>query len=260
MNRQRVAYRLGWAIALGIAARTAVAQEQTTPAYRHRVLGVYDLATGLPLEGAAVTDIKSGTSALTTKTGTVSLVFLPDGGGLVRVRKVGYAPTTRFVSITPDDTVPVTLLLTPSTVALPAMVTRDSMHYISPGLRDFEERRRTGPGYFITEAELRKADNRNMQDVLRSVPGLQISCVKTFPNACYAVSSRSQSKYAILGGGACTYSIYIDGINTLETDVNKFNVRDFAGVESYTGAAKVPQRYNTTGNACGVLLFWSRER
>jgi hypothetical protein len=37
------------------------------------------------------------------------------------------------------------------------------------------------------------------------------------------------------------------------------SVREFAGIEAYSGTT-VPAAYNMTGSACGVLLFWTRER
>src|SRR5439155_18142721 len=90
----------------GAAVASAQEPTSTVPAYRHRLLGVYDVATGEPIEGAEVTDLKSGTKALTTKTGTVSLVFLPDGGSQIRVRKLGYKPGRQFASISRTDPVP----------------------------------------------------------------------------------------------------------------------------------------------------------
>lgn len=237
----------------------ATASAQTLPAYRHRILGVFN-SEGKPLEGVEVTDMKSGTTALTTSTGTVTLAYLPDGGSEVRVRQLGYVPVTQFVRISPADTVPVTVILVESATILPTLVTRDtSAHPVSPGLRDFEARRRSGRGYFITERELRKADNREMQNVVRTVPGLVVSCTRVFPQACYAVSGRAQSKYAIIGGGACKFAIYVDGAVSMETDLNRFRVADYAGIEAYSGS-QVPQQYNATGAACGVLLFWTRER
>jgi hypothetical protein len=81
------------------------------PLYRYRVLGVFDQATGDPIEGAQVEDITTGTYARTTSTGTVSLIFLPEGGTPVRISKVGYDDLTLAVEISPDITGPLTLLM-----------------------------------------------------------------------------------------------------------------------------------------------------
>src|SRR5689334_17394022 len=122
---------------------------QPTPNYRHRALGVYDRSTGDPLEGVGVIDVLTGTSALTTPTGTVDLVFLPDGGALVRVRKLGYHAQEQFIRISPADTAPVTLLLVPETIVLPAVVAHDSSsNYRGAAMKDFESRRISGHGQF----------------------------------------------------------------------------------------------------------------
>lgn len=80
-------------------------------AYRYRLLGVYDESTGDPIAEAAVVDTLSGTAARTTPTGTVSLVFLPDGISTIRIEKPGYAALLLDVKISPTDTVPLTLTL-----------------------------------------------------------------------------------------------------------------------------------------------------
>ncbi|HEY4132447.1 MAG TPA: carboxypeptidase regulatory-like domain-containing protein, partial [Gemmatimonadaceae bacterium] len=108
------------------AAAPLAAQTADSLAYRKRLLGVFDFQSGEPLEGVEITDLLAQVTALTTKTGTVSLAFLPEGGTLVRVRKVGYQPTTLTVVISPADTVPITVTLAASGVALPKVVTLDS--------------------------------------------------------------------------------------------------------------------------------------
>ena len=152
---------------------------QQTPAgpaaaYRGRLLGVYDAENGNPVEGVRVSDVLSGTSAMTTATGTVSLVFMPDGGGLVRLQRIGYQTQTTFVSITPRDTTPVTLTMQRVT-QLPTVVTTDSApHYVSPALRGFLERSKREAGYFLDEAVLRKNENRSLANVMRArMPGAQ---------------------------------------------------------------------------------------
>lgn len=234
------------------------------PRYRGRLLGVFNAQSGDPIEGAEVLDVLNKTKALTTATGTVTLSFLPDGGAMVRVQKIGFAPYTNVVAISEADTLPFTVMLTPVAQTLPTVVTKDSApHYVSPALQAFEERRRTSVGgKFVTEAQLRKSDNRTMTNVLREI-GIPIRCVKNFPYPCFAASSRQGSKYAIIGGGPCDYEVYLDGnrIATMDArDLQVMKVNEIGAVEAYMGAASVPQQYNATGSACGVLLFWSRER
>ena len=80
--------------------------------YRNRLLGVYDELTGEPIAGAQIADSTSGTFATTTTTGTVSLLFLPEGMSTLVVRKAGYAELHFPVVISPRDSLPITLTLT----------------------------------------------------------------------------------------------------------------------------------------------------
>jgi len=250
-------------IVLGL---TALAPERSLsaqlPAYRHRVLGVFDSQSGEPIEGAEVVDVMSKTSAATTRTGTVDLIYLPDGGSLIRIQKLGYTPQTFVVPISPVDTVPLTILLVAATPTLPTVVTKDSApRYISPGLRAFEERRKLGFGYFLTEAELRKHDNQKMANVVRRLPSVRLICPRSGPRQgeCFAVGTRLASRLAILGG-ACEIEIYLNGVVSNDHDLQKLDVNEFAAVEYYPGGTSLPIEYNRTGSACGVLLLWTRER
>lgn len=92
-------------------ASAAVPDAAGDVSYRRRVLGVFDEATGEAVAGAVVADSATGTSATTTATGTVSLAFLPDGGSTLRVSKPGFAELRIGVTISPRDTLPITLLL-----------------------------------------------------------------------------------------------------------------------------------------------------
>ena len=86
-------------------------QRVSLPPYRARILGVFDDATGAPLDSVRVTDVLNGNSSLTTATGTVALYFLPDGGALVRLQKLGYEVQTFPIAISPADTVAITITL-----------------------------------------------------------------------------------------------------------------------------------------------------
>ncbi len=241
-------------------------------AYRYRFLGVYDAATGDPIANAEVGDVLSGITAMTTKTGTVSLMFLPEGGGLVRVRKLGFEPQTFMVTISPADTAPVTVVLVGTTAAqsLPTVVVRDSaVKYLSPALRGFEERRKMGFGHFIPEAEMRKNDNHTMADLLIShIPGLMIGPAPL--GAEFIVSTRKMCKGGALAGCKfpnCYPTVLVDGIKanmgmspTLSPDWSKILPTDYAAVEFYAGPAEAPIEFTGSANECGLLLLWTRER
>ncbi len=92
--------------------RMATSDTATTlPSYRYRLLGVFDDTTGAPIAGARVLDVNTGTFVTTDTTGTISLVFLPDGGSLVRIIRQGYADLDIVVEIGPTLQTPLTLLM-----------------------------------------------------------------------------------------------------------------------------------------------------
>jgi hypothetical protein len=253
--------------------------------YRNRLLGAYESGTGAPVEGVRVTDVLSGTTAVTTSTGTVALVFLPEGGSLIRIAKLGYETQTMLATISPRDTTPITIVLVRSSATtLPTVVATDSApHFISPALRGFEERRALGFGHFITEASLRKSDGRELSAVLEVIPGLRMVVYKA---GTYVASARDQKDSrapsfqqfnvkpdktqpdVVLAQG-CWVSVYIDGIRTYDPiampgvnppDFSQMYVTQYAGIEYYSGSATVPAEFNGSGNTCGTLLLWTRER
>jgi hypothetical protein len=245
------------------------AAQSTVPAYRARILAVYT-TDGDPIEGAEVVDQVSKTSALTTKTGTVSLSFLPEGATLVRIRKVGFAAETMLVNIAPTDTLPVMVMLKAGAQELEKVVTTDSARrFISPGLRGFQERMAKGGGYFIDSKELRKWDSGPITPALRNLPGVEIICIRTpgpRMGECYASNKRAPATSA---NHDCPVDIYLDGAMYFQAvgasgqfgnDLTRLQTAQFAGVEYYSGMSRVPPEFNKSGARCGVLVLWTRER
>ena len=150
---------------------------------------------------------------------------------------------------------------------LPTVVSKDSSpHYISPALTAFEERRKLGFGHFISEAELRKNDQRGLPELLERIPGLR-SVEDPFTHKIRMASGRAigdASHGSFRDNGKptpCYITVYIDGIrDAYVDDFRRLNIDQFAGVEFYEGAATMPAEFNTTGSGCGVLLLWTRER
>lgn len=90
-----------------------VAGPGSLPPYRSRIIGVFAASGGAPLGGVAVVNDSAGMQATTTASGAASLWFLPDGQSHIRLTKPGFRDTSFVVSISPADTIPITVLLEP---------------------------------------------------------------------------------------------------------------------------------------------------
>jgi hypothetical protein len=92
---------------------TALAETDSLPPYRHRLLGVYDARSGEPVIGADVIDLGTGTHARSSRTGTVSLFYLAEGRSRIRIHRDGYHDEDMDVVISPATPSPITTVLTP---------------------------------------------------------------------------------------------------------------------------------------------------
>ncbi len=243
-----------------------------------REIVAVDSASGLALANVEIHDPVSDSTTRTGADGRATFTFVADSGGIVTVRRVGYAMREVRVPASSIDANAIRVTLSRA-VALPAVVARDSMRrYLSPALNGFEERRRLGlGGYFISDSILRKEENRRLGDVMRGhAPGVMIAEGPHLAN--YLLKSPRCSS----GGPP---QVYLDGVplSALPVsanppqpgrpptsrdqaaafppfDLSQFNVSDLAGVEYYPDGTMLPEEFNHTSERCGALLLWTRER
>lgn len=274
-------YRAAFAIAALclLSPRPSHSQKSTQPNYVGRIVGVYDDRSGNPLDSVEIRDMITGSFAYTTSTGTLSLFFVDTAGSLLRIRKFGYTPITMFVG-NAAGLPPLTVTLEPLAQRLPAVVTTDTArHYLSPTLNGFEQRRKTGMGYFIAETQLRKEENRPLANVLRGhIATLDIEDVVIGgQRLTIATSHRAQN------ASPCQVDIYLDGVLLTSNrnggslailgsrrsggtalqqgyvDLSQFLVSDLGGVE-FHNVGDMPAEFAHTGGGCGALYLWTREK
>ncbi|MFI5228805.1 MAG: carboxypeptidase-like regulatory domain-containing protein [Gemmatimonadales bacterium] len=242
------------------------------------VILVVDSASGRPLVGAQIVNRAGDSAELTGLDGRARLEFLPDAGGEVLVRQIGYAPRTVRVPPAPSDTQETRVALSKAVALATVRINAPSELYVSPALRRFEERRRLGlGGYFIGASILRREESRNLGNVLRShVPGTMIA------EGAHSAAYLLKSPRCVEGGPP---QVYLDGVPLAAPplpgskpneanpttargqavaippfDLSEFNVSDLAGIEYYPDGTQLPEEFDHTSTRCGALLLWTREK
>ena len=152
--------------------------------------------------------------------------------------------------------------LRPTATALEA-ITVEGAAPVPRYLRRFEERRATGFGHFVTREEFEQWNPTETTDVLRRTPGLTV-----VPNGNYGRGRPPDTRrFVIRSGraatrGECPLLLFLDGMrigNTVSNDIDMFiSIEQIVAIEVYRGPAEIPAEFNTTGSACGVIVFWTR--
>jgi hypothetical protein len=272
MTRKWSAFLICIAVAL-ISAQAVFAQGDSAvhiPLYRARLVGVYDATAGEPLAGVRIIDVLSGSFVETGANGAAHLAFLPQGASILRLTKVGFAPKTFPVEISPRDTGGITILMDRVQELPKVVTTSDAVKATSPRLRGFEQRRKSEAGYFITEEQLRKNDGRPLANVLTSsAPGVVINRTGNH-------SYLAQSPQCMDGTKAGPPAVFLDGVQITDmvsgpaslransppppVDLTAFDVTDLAAVEWYPSTARMPMEFSHFANRCGALMLWTRDR
>lgn len=209
-----------------------------------RLVGVYDEETGAALAEVQLILLGTGREWRTTATGAVLLRGLPTGDHVLRVRRLGYAPHSEFLVLSPRDSTPLTLVLRPLPVLLPEVTVSARETLYERRLSGFLERRRSSAApasSFMTEQDLRRWGAVRWTDALARTPGVTSS-----------VSG------AIRLRGCGRFAVFLDGQLLADNDLSMISLPMVAAIEVYRGAAQIPSEFNVTGRACGALIVWTK--
>ena len=222
-----------------------------------RIIGVFDDATGRPIEGAVIEDVLSGLHAATTATGTASLFFVDTGGTLVRIRKLGYMPQVFPVANSDRDSIPVTVVLKPAAQVLPTVVTKarsargpaDTVRTLE--VNGFYERRNASgapQSAFVTEEKI------NRFSLLTDVARL-VGTKRGFCNDNLYIDGVKVDVPDLNFGGRRTSKVLKNGIDAL------LDPGTVAGIEFYK-TSDLPPEFNGTlkpgVTPCGATLIWTK--
>jgi len=235
-------------VAWALAWRPASAQQTAT------LRGVVvDRATGLGVPGAQIVVLEGKRSVTSDSSGKYKIPDLPIGTSHLMVGALGFIPQQISVEMMAGAITDKTVQLDSisrgrlsTAQSLPGVAVSAAPTPVNYRLVDFERRRQTGRGQYLTEDEIVKSGAYNVADAVKNMRGVNYEC----------------------GGGGCRILMVNAPMRCLPEYIvdgqvmNDFGpstpIRDIIGLEVYTGPSEVPGEYAGRYAGCGVVVIWTR--
>jgi hypothetical protein len=251
------------AVTCAVAALSVIAR----PGQAQSVLAgsVRDAGSGAALPDAEVAIPQLQLRARTDASGRYRISDIPAGRHTVIVRRLGHDSLSMAVPFTGDDDVVRDFALGTQGQPLPEVPVSAAAEPIGNAkLREFERRRASAHGHFVTPAELEKNQQRRLSDIVQKLPGaIIVQRPQRGGMAAYVASSRGVVSIENFASGpfgtGCPVAIWLDGVPMSQPfDINTIQTRTVAAMEFYAGPARMPPELNATSKTCGALVIWTR--
>lgn len=126
-------------------------------------------------------------------------------------------------------------------------------------MHGFYERMERGFGTFITRGEIEDRSPDRVSDLFHAVAGVRIERRGDGTGRSGVTMARSA---AFQDGGRCAIHYWVDGSRipiASRFDVDELSPGDVEGIEVYRGPSEIPARFTRFGDACGVVVVWTRD-
>jgi hypothetical protein len=221
--------------------------------------GTVTAADKIPVAQARVRVLGTDLATTTRVDGAFDVANVPAGKRELQVVMVGYTPGAMTIEIVAGDTLKVSLVLEPLPLET-VTVTADENFFV--GMAGFAERKARGLGRYFTREEIKVMQPRQVTDVLRRVPGMQI---ETVVGGLSGGSPTARTGRNISSANSpCVMAYYLNGSPLQlpgDISINHFVAADdVAAMEVYTGSSQIPPEFNSSlhGARCGVVAIWTR--
>ena len=230
----------------------------TSPARAQRrsanLVGWIRDSTGTPLDAADVEIDASHTILRTDSSGVFTMRGLDPGTITVRVRRLGFDPTSFPLTLHASSVDSVSVVLRQNAHLLAAMRTNASIQRRYADLEGFYRRREHGGGgVFITREDIERLNSNVLSDALREVPGVQVLHGRSRGALIRFPSASSQRR-------DCPPQYWIDGQRVNNTEVDDYPASDVEAMELYNGPSSTPMQFSQsrTNLTCGTVVIWTR--
>lgn len=238
------------AYAAPIVAVAALPVLPPVPARSGDLTGIVTDSDGVAIPSAEVFVVAFGVVVYTDEKGAFRLPALPPGDHELRVRRIGFHPRTRTLSVQQGESWQLLVSLDPAPVTLtPVGVTASAP---TGKMAAFERRRHGNVGVFITRDQISARRAMHLSDIMRTMPGVTMAHGRT--------QDKVQMRPAPLGGRFdCSPDFYVDGLYVPGLDIDAIPPNDVQGIELYRGPSDTPVDFRSMNAPCGVVAIWTRD-
>jgi Carboxypeptidase regulatory-like domain len=201
------------------------------------------------VERAEVVVPALGVVRRTDASGRLVLTSLPTGDYVVVARRFGFLPDSQRARLATDRPTAIHFRLRTAAHLLDTALVESAA--LRDKMADFERRRASGRGTFITRDEIDRRNPIALADVLRTVRGLTLR----------TSGGRTELRFVRANARVdadCPPEMWIDGARTFGVTVDEFDPGEVEGIELYRGLGQIPAEYLSRTSACGVVIIWTR--
>ncbi len=231
------------------------ARPSAAPARPARFFGtVIDAITLQPIPGARLASSSFSQIAVSDSAGRFDIPGIPAGLVRFHVTASGYPRVSFTLAFASGEEMERQLELDSSSVApaeraqaLP-QVTVEAAPEAPTWLRDFERRRSTGRGQYLTRDQIESTGGGRLSDVVQNLRGVTLECGGG-GGSCRIRMTRAPMQ--------CYPEYYVDGLlnNSWGPVVP---LRDLEAIEIYTGPSDTPGEFAGRNSGCGTIVIWTR--
>ncbi|MEO8577042.1 MAG: carboxypeptidase-like regulatory domain-containing protein, partial [Gemmatimonadales bacterium] len=216
-----------------------------------RLSGTVFTTGGKPLPGAQVS-ISGGAETRTNDQGEWTIVDAPIGTRMLDVRALGFYPDRRRVDVIEGAPL-VHVALSTLRAVLDTVRISATRNSNVRNLMEFQDRRRSGMGRYLTSADITKQNPVLTSELFRSMSGVRVD-----------MDPETHERYLMVRGNVgdwCQAAIYLNGRQLHGVSADDMDVwvhpKEIAGIEVYAGLG-APIEYQFGMSGCGSVLIWTR--
>jgi hypothetical protein len=220
------------------------------PPHRRELVGIVKDPAGVGIEGATI-EIR-GAAVGTNAKGAFQLWTADIDTVTISVRRLGYLPISAQIAARGGQWDTVVVEMERTSQRLSAVTVTGGPTRRALGLRDFEARRATRSGIFVTRDEIAARNTTRLTEVLQNKRGIKVVRLRS------GISGIRFASYS--ARPTCSPNVWVDGQWARDLEVDEIPATDVEAIEVYETMASIPFEFTPLAGAipCGTIVIWTR--